>query len=211
MGTILLLLLFSYLLGDIPFVALYLFTLFKVGMILLLSSIPIMGVYAIIKKQRVPFLSSGVGILFFYYFGIIISKLIQHTSIIPFYSEEELVILILFFIMIICFLEMGSSAVFYGSVFNKMKPHDEVNDHLLTHMNKVLNKYLVIIPLVLTACYFLTLFIMEFNDVITSLNQGELFGINLSSVFGILLILTIIISCLVVLWLISSREKPVKA
>lgn len=81
--------------------------------------------------------------------------------------------------MIICFIEIGSSVVFYGSVYTKMKAHDEVNNHLLNHYNNVLNKYFIVIPLALIGCYFFTLFIMEFNDTITSLNQGELFGINL--------------------------------
>ena len=203
MGAILLLIVFTYLVVGLYALIELFILLAKIGFFLMMCIVPIVGVYSILKKQRNVLLSSAVGILFFFFFVIILSKLGGDLPI-PFYSENQITMLLLFFLLYICFLELGVTSIYFGSVVNKMAPNEASDETMLLRFNKVFNRYLIQISIILVLCYLLSLFLLSNSDIFYS---GELMGVDLSSNYGIFLLVFFILASAFVFWYLIPREK----
>ena len=203
MGAILLLIVLTYLAAGLYALIELFILLAKIGFFLMMCIVPIVGVYSILKKQRNVLLSSAVGILFFFFFVIILSKLGGDLPI-PFYSENQITMLLLFFLLYICFLELGVTSIYFGSVVNKMAPNEASDETMLLRFNKVFNRYLIQISIILVLCYLLSLFLLSYSDIFYS---GELMGVDLSSNNGIFLLVIFILASAFVFWYLIPREK----
>ena len=100
MGAILLLIVITYFLFGLNALIDLFILLLKIGFFLMMCTIPIIGVFSILKKQRNILISSGAGILFFFFFMIILSKLNSDFAV-PFYSENQITMLLLFFLILL--------------------------------------------------------------------------------------------------------------
>lgn len=203
MAAILLLIVLTYLAAGLYALIELFILLAKIGFFLMMCIVPIVGVYSILKKQRNVILSSAVGILFFFFFVIILSKLGGDLPI-PFYSENQITMLLLFFLLYICFLELGVTSIYFGSVVNKMAPNEDSDETMLLRFNQVFNRYLIQISIILVLCYLLSLFLLSYSDIFYS---GELMGVDLSSNYGIFLLVFFILASAFVFWYLIPREK----
>lgn len=203
LGAILLLILLTYLVAGVSALIELFVLLAKIGFFFLLCTIPLIGVYSILKRQRNVILSSGAGILFFFFFVIILSKA-NSNFVVPFYSANQIEILLLFFLLFICFLELGVTSIYFGSVINKMAPNEDSDETMLLRFNRVFNRYLIQISIILVLCYVLSLFIVWYSKDISS---GEFMGINLSSGSGVFLLVLFTIIGAFVFWYLIPHEK----
>ena len=185
--------------GLSAFVDLLIFYI-KVGFGLFLCAIPLIGTYGLFKKQRNTVLAAGAGILFFFFFArILLGDFV--------FSVTQIDSLLLFFILFICFLELGSTSVFFGSVIEKMTPHKEGNEYMLSRFVAVTNRYFAFIFIILLLCYGVTFVLFTYNDYIISSASGELIGIDLNSIYGIWLLVILIMLGSFMFWYLIPREK----
>ena len=203
MGTILLLILITYLLYGLSVLVELFIYLLKIGFFLFMCVIPIIGVYSILKKQSNVLNSAGAGILFFFFFVIILSKL-NPTFSAPFYSENQIAMLLLFFLLFICFLEFGASSIYFGSAVKKMVPNEDNDESMLLRFNRVFNRYLIQISSVLGLCYVISLLLVWYRS---DIGFKELFGVNLSSSEGIFLLIIFVIAGAFIFWYLIPRER----
>ena len=203
MGTILLLILITYLLyGLSALVELFIYLL-KIGFFLLMCVMPIIGVYSILKKQSNVLKSAGIGILFFFFFVIILSKINPVFSA-PFYTENQIALLLLFFLLFICFLEFGASSIYFGSVVKKMIPNEGIDESILLRLNRVINRYFIQISGVLGLCYIISLLLIWYRN---NIGFTEFFGLSLNSSEGLFLLIIFVIVGAFIFWYLIPREK----
>ena len=196
MGSILLLILITYLLyGLSALVELFIYLL-KIGFFLLMCVMPIIGVYSILKKQSNVLNSAGIGILFFFFFVIILSK-INPTFSAPFYSENQIAMLLLFFLLFICFLEFGASSIYFGSVVKKMIPNEDNDESMLLRLNRVINRYLIQISGVLGLCYIISLLLVWYRS---DIGFTEFLGLSLNSSEGLFLLIILKLLLTIILY-----------
>jgi hypothetical protein len=190
----------AYLVAGIPaFVELFIF-LIKVGFGLILCAVPLVGAYGLFKKQRNTVLAAGAGILFFFFFTrILLGELV--------FSVSQIELLLLFFVLFICFLEMGSTSIFFNSIITKMAPQGDGDETMLSRFSNVFNRYLVYTFIVLILCYAVTIVLFNYNDYVISSTPGEIMGIDLGSIYGIWLLVIIMIASAFMFWYLIPREK----
>ena len=172
----------------------------KIGLFLMLCTIPIAGCYGLLKKQRNIIIASGVGLMFFFFF----TKFLIGEFVI---SVDQIEILILFFISFIAFLELGLASINYNSVVDKMTPNEDSDENLLLHFNNVLNNYIVLISIVLFSCFGFTLIIFQYNYQFMSIIPQELLDIDLTSAYGMCFLVIITIISAFMFWYLIPREK----
>jgi hypothetical protein len=177
--------------------------LIKIGFFLSMCSVPIIGVFAIMKKQKNALFSSAIGILFLYFFILIMSRILPVFSV-PFYSSEEILLLLLFFILFFMYLELGANIIYFSSVIRKMSPTEEINEFMFSRFNNIVNRYLLQVPLVLIIVYIISVFFFLNSELVSS---EELFGIRLNSGLGIFILVIITISGTFISWVLIPREK----
>lgn len=203
MGIIFLIILITYASFGLSVLIELLLLLIKIGFFLSMCSVPIIGVYAIMKKQKNALYSSAVGILFLYFFILIMSRIIPVFTV-PFYSSEEILLLLLFFILVMIYVELGTNIVYFDSVIQKMSPTEESNEFMFTRFNNIVNRYLFQVPLVLILVYILSVFFFWNREIISS---EELFGIRLNSGLGIIILVIFAIAGSFISWYLIPREK----
>ena len=203
MGVIFLIILITYFSFGLSILIDLLLLLIKIGFFLSMCSVPIIGVYAIMKKQKNALYSSAVGILFLYFFILIMSRVIPVLTV-PFYSSGEIIILLLVFILFFMYLELGTNIIYFTSVIQKMSPTDEINEFMFIRFNNIVNRYLLQVPFVLIMIYILSVFFFWNSEIVSS---EELFGIRLNSGFGIFLLVIFAISGSFISWYLIPREK----
>jgi len=178
----------------------------KIGFFLMMCSVPLIGVYALLKQQRNAFLVSGGGVLFFYFFALIISKKISIFSV-PFYSTDQIAQLLLFFISVILYLELGTTSMYFDSVISKMAPNEDSDEFMLARFNTVFNRYVILVPILFVIFYFISLVFFWMSN---SFSAEEFMGVNLTSAAGIFLLVIITIAGAILFWLLIPSEKPEK-
>jgi len=186
--------------GGIPAFA-ELFILFvKIGFGLMLCAVPLTGAYGLFKKQRTHILTAGIGTLFFFFF----TKILLGEFV---FSVSQIELFLLFFILFICFLELGSTSTFFSSIIDKMTPHEEGDETMLSRFSTVFNRYLVYTFIMLFFCYVIT-FVFFTSDGYTILfSSAEIMNIDLSSIYGIWLLVIIAIIGALIFWYLIPREK----
>jgi hypothetical protein len=167
------------------------------GFLFIISTIPMIGIYALLKKQKKAFLASGFGIIFFFFFV----RFLMGTFV---FSETQIEMHILFLILFILYLEIGSRSLIFYNVVDKMTPNQDIDNFLLKRFNSVFNNYLIIIFSVFILSFFASILLILNSGFITI---DEFFGLNLSSVLGILTLVILSIISAVIFWYIIPREK----
>jgi hypothetical protein len=206
-SLILILMISTYLIIGIgAFLELLIF-LIKIGFVLVICTMPIVGCYGLFKKQKGTFLAAGVGIMFFFFFTKILSGIMLGKVIFPI---DQIELLILFFILYICFLEIGATSIYYSHLINKMTPNEDTDETVLSRFNRLFNRYILHVSFVLILCYTFTLIIFRYNNYITSLIPKEIINVDLSSVQGMLLLVILTLAGAFIFWFLIPREKTKK-
>jgi hypothetical protein len=164
------------------------------------------AVYGMLKKQRSLLMVSGAGILFFFFLVVLLSKG-QNDSLLPLYSENQVPLLMLFFILFLCFLELGSTSIFFKSAVDKMTLNKDNDEKLFLRFNRVSNRYIVYISLVLILCYVLSMFILWEKGYELLFNSEGILGVGFGSVFGILFLTVLTVVGAFIFWYLVPREK----
>lgn len=204
--SILLLILIAYFgLGTNALIEL-LVSLVKIIFFLLMCSVPLIGVYALLKQQINAFLVSGGGVLFFYFFALIISKKFSIFSV-PFYSTDQIAQLLLFFVSVIIYLEIGTTSIYFYSVTSKMAPNEDSDEFMLARFNTVFNRYIILVPILFVIFYLISLVFFWMSNYF---NAGEFMGINFTSTEGIFFLVILTIAGGILFWFLIPAEKPEK-
>ena len=203
MGLIFLMILITYISFGISTLSELLLLLLKIGFFLSMCSVPIVGVYGIMIKQKNAIKTSATGILFLYFFILILSK-ITSVFAVPFYSVEEILKLLLFFIFFIIYLELGVNLIYFDSVMRKMSPTQDNDEFMFARFNQVVNRYLLQVPTVLMLVYIISLMFFWNSDFFST---HELFGVSLTSGFGIFLLIVLTVAGTFLFWYLIPREK----
>ena len=203
MSIIFLIILITYFYFGISVLFELLILIVKIMLFLGMCSIPIVGVFAILKKQKNALFSSIIGILFLYFFTLILSKFLPVFSV-PFYSSDETPQLLLFFILILMYLELGVNQIYFSSVIHKMSPTEEIDEFMVSRFNQVVNRYLLQVPTALILVYLISVVFFWNSDFIST---EELMGIKLTSGFGIFLLIIFAIAGIFLFWYLIPREK----
>ena len=202
-GIIFMIILITYASFGISALADLLVTLLKVGFFLSMCSVPIVGVYAIMKKHKSSLLTSAVGILFLYFFILIISKMLPVFTV-PFYSAEEILKLLLFFVLFIIYIELGTNLIYFSSVLRKMSPTEDIDESMFVRFNHVVNRYLLQVPSVIMLFYVISLVFFLTSDIFSN---KEILGISLTSGLGIFILVILTITGAFLFWYLIPREK----
>jgi hypothetical protein len=192
--------------GLSAFLALMIF-LIKMGLVLVICTMPIVGCYGLFKKQKGTFLAAGVGILFFFFFTKILSVIMLGKVMFPL---DQIELIILFFISYICFLEMGVTSINFDHMINKMTPNEDTDEIVLSRFNRLFNRYILHVSFVLILCYTFALIIFRYNNYITSLIPKEIINVDISSVQGMLLLVIFTLAGAFIFWFLIPREKTKK-
>ena len=179
--------------------------LLRVMIIFFMSIIPLAAVYGMLSKQKNLMLVSGLGIVFFLFLMIILSK-VKTDNLLPFYTEVQLPVLILLFVMFLAFMELGLASIFFKSSLDKMTSSNTTNEHVL-RLSRVFNRYLVYISLTIGLCYFLSMFVLWFSGYGLLLNSDGFLGVDFSSVYGVLFLTVVILAGALLFWYLLPREK----
>lgn len=198
-GFIIILLLSTFfLLGPRAYIDL-LILIFKILFIFVLCSIPIFGIYGILKNKKNIIIGVGGGLLIFFFFT---ELLLSHLTLIT----DQIYFLILFFIIIILFIEIGTSMIFFKNSFDKISFVKNIDDEVLLRFNSIISKYLAYVAVIILTCYFFTFFVYFYTINIA----GENIIFDIGSNFGTWFFLVIIMISLITLWyLIPSEKKDV--
>lgn len=180
--------------------------LLKILVIVIMCIIPTAAVYSILNKQKSLLLVTGAGILFFFFLVIILSKA-KNDVLLPLYSESQVAILILFFVLFLCFLELGTASIFFKSATDKMALNKNYDNRLFLGVNRILNRYITNIAIVLSLCYFLSLLIIWSTNYNVFFNSEGMLGVDFSSVYGVLFLISLTLAGAFILWYLVPREK----
>lgn len=204
--VILLIILFSYIIYDINGFYNLLFNLLKIGILFLISGLPSIAIYSILKNQKNVLLSCGAGIMVFFFMIIFLS---QQTGLelITIYSEQQIPFLLFFFILFLLFLELGSNSAYYTNSLNKMTPNQYIDQNTLYRFNRVINKQLAYISILFTTCFFASLLILWNSNYNKFLKIDQIFGVEIASFFGIILLVFFLLTGLTILWFLIPVEK----
>ncbi len=172
----------------------------KVGFGLVLSTIPLVGVYGLFKKHRTTILAAGAGIVFFFFF----TRVLMGEFV---FATEQVELLLLFFILLICYLEVGASSVFYTGVLEKMAPRGEGNEQMIKRFSSVMTRYFMFVFFALTICYIITFFLYSYRGVIVSSAPGEMLGVDPGSLYGFWMLVVMIVIGTFLFWYFIPREK----
>ena len=203
---ILILIISTYLVAGIVVLIELFILLLKILIFLVMCTIPLAAVYGMLKKQKNLLLISGAGILFFFFLVILLSKA-QNDVLLPLYSENQVAVLILFFVLFLCFLELGTAAIFFKSAVDKMTSNKDNDENLFFRFNRVSNRYIAYISLVLSLCYILSMLVLWEAGYDLFFNSEGILGINFGSVYGILFLTILTLGGALVFWYLVPREK----
>jgi len=203
MGIIFLIILITYLSVGLLVLADLMLLLIKIGFFLGMCSVPIVGVFAILKKQKNAIFSSTFGILFLFFFTLFLSRFIPVFSV-PFYSSGEIPQLLLFFILILMYLELGVNQIYFSSVIRKMSPTVNIDEVMFARFNRIFNRYVYQVPTALILVYLLSVIFFWNSDFLVT---EELLGVKLTSGFGIFLLVIFAITGSFLFWCLIPREK----
>lgn len=195
-GFIIILLMSTFfLMGPRAYIDLLILIL-KILFIFVLCSIPIFGIYGILKNKKNIILGVGGGLLIFFFFT---ELLLSHLTLIT----DQIYFLILFFVIIIFFIEIGSSMIFFKNSLDKISFVKNKNDETILRFNSVISKYLGYVSLVLLICYFFTFFVYFYTINIA----GNNVIFDMSSNFGTWVFLFTVIISLIFLWYLMPSKK----
>jgi len=201
-GFVLLLIVVTYLTAGVFVLFEVIFYLVTIAVASLMCMTSLVGTYGIIKHSKKEVLASGGGIMFTFIFTrIIIGDFVS--------SIQQIEILILFFVSFICFLEFSMISIYFSSSMEKITTK-ETEEIVYNRLNKVFNKNLLFISIVLGICYFASLLILQFNDPLISITSGKFMDINLESIYGIWLLIIMFVLCTLFYWFLIPKEKTKK-
>jgi len=199
-GCILLMVVFTYLIFGVFALFELIVYLVKIGFGLMMCSLSLVGAYGLLKRQQNTILAAGAGILFFFFFAKILLGEFASTV-------EQIEILILFFILFVCYLELGTTSIYFASATHKMMPNKNADEIMLLRFNHVFSRYLVHIFIVLLICYVFSLIILQYSSLFVSLTGGEIMSINLESIYGMWLLVGVTVICAFLFWFLIPHEK----
>ena len=201
-GVILLLILAVYLIGGLGSLVL----LGIIAFFFVISSIPLIAVYSLLKSQKMVFFASAIGLIVFYFILVLLDK-IKPDTLVPLYSETQLELLLLFFVLFICFVELGSSSIYFKNSITKMIPNKNIDESMIKRYNQVFNNYIVHMSIFLVFSYIVTIFLL-WNANVISINN--FMDIDLNSAYGIILLVCLILIGAFIFWFFIPREKTTK-
>jgi hypothetical protein len=205
-STILLIILFSYLIADIEGFITVLYNLLKIGIFFLVSGLPSIAIYSVLKNQKNVLLACGAGIMIFFFMIVFLSQ-ITKLNLLPIYTENQMILLLLFFILFLAFLELGSNSINYTNSLKKMIPNQFIDQNTLFRFNRVINKQIAYIGLILIACFSGSFILLWNNTYSKFLKIDNIFGVEITSYFGILLLVFFILIGLTLLWFLIPQEE----
>ena len=202
-GFILLMVVFTYFIFGVFVLFDLIVYLIKIGFVLTMCSIPLIGTYGLFKRQQNTIIAAGAGLLFFFFFAKILLGEFASTV-------QEIEILILFFILFVCYLEFGITFIYFGSAIHKMMPNKNADESMLLRFNHVFTRYIIHIFIVLAICYGLSIIILQYSSPLISVTNGEFMSIGFGSVYGMWLLVGITAICAFLFWFLIPREKTKK-
>lgn len=174
-----------------------------IGFFFVMSAVPLISVYSILKNQKIVFYASAIGLMVFYFILILLAK-VKPDTMVPFYYENQIELLLLFFMSFIFFLDIGSNSIYFTSVLSKITPNESVDNQMLSRFNIVVNKYILQISIFLLLCYLGSIVLLWNTHLI---NFEEILGLNLSSAYGVILLATFTLVGSLIFWYMIPREK----
>ena len=200
---IVLTMLFTYLgAGTGAFLQLLIFFI-KIGFSLVICTVPIICCYGLLKKQKSTFLAASLGIMFFFFFTKILLGQVA-------FSLDQIELILLFFVLYICFLEIGTTSIYFSHIVDKMTPNESTDEAALLHFNSAFNRYLLHISVISLFCYVLTLIIFQYNNYVMSFIPKEIVDVDFSSVQGMLTLMIFTLAGAFIFWYLIPREKTKK-
>jgi hypothetical protein len=178
--------------------------LIKTGLFLGLCTIPITGVYALLKKQKDTLLASGLLIMFFFCY----IRFLKGSFV---FTTNQIELFILFFITFLCFLELITKLFYFDSVVRRITPNEVNYDVVLLRFNKVFNRYFAYLSIFFVSCYLLTIFIFWNNTSIGLFNAERVIGIDFSSVHSTFILVTLLIISMFIFWFLAPLKQTEKA
>ena len=200
-GSIFLILFLTYAIFGFQLFATLFVNVVIFGFLFLMSTIPMIGIYSIFKKQKKALYASGFGIIFFFIFHRFFEWFAERPIGM---IDTEIITNIMFFIMFITYLELGSRAINFNMITYKMTPNENPDESLLQRYNHFINRYIIIMASVLLTSFFISA-ILIINSAMIALD--DFIGLDFSSVNGILFLVMISLICAVVFWYVIPREK----
>jgi len=172
----------------------------KILFCLIMSSTSLFGTYGLIKRQKNTIITTGFGILFFFFF----TKIVLDTS---FSVLTSLELVLLFFILFITNIEMGLNSLYFRDALTKMMPNPHPDDAMLFRFNQVFNRYLIHVSVILLICYTGSLLILKYSSPFVDVTGGELMSIPFGTVYGMWILIAITVLCAFLLWFLIPKEK----
>lgn len=204
--ALLLIVLFSYLIADLAGLFTMLYNLIKIGIFFVISGIPSIASYSLLKNQKNVLLACSAGIMVFFFMIVLLSQM-TGLNLLPIYSEEKIALLILFFIFLLTFIELGNNSIYYTDTLKKMTPNEYIEQDTLFRFNRVINRQIVYSGIVLIICYFTTFILFWNNNYNRYFQLNKIFGIEATSYFGIILLVFFTLTGLTILWFLIPQEK----
>lgn len=205
-STILILILSSYLIGDISGFFNLLYNFLKLGIFFVVSGIPSIATYSLLKNQKNVLLACGAGIMIFFFMIIFLSQ-ITKLNLVTIYSENQIPMMLLFFVFFLIFIEIGSKSIYYSNSLSKITPNQYIDQNSLFRFNNVINKQLLFTSAIFTICYFTSLILLLNNNYSRFFEFNRILGVESTSYFGIILLVFFTLTGLTILWFLIPQEK----
>ncbi len=180
--------------------------LLKLIFVLLLCMLPLVFTYGFLKKMKTALIAPSVGIIFLFFLTLLLPNSENRLLITP----DEPWSFILLFIGYLLFFELAMSSLFFSEIVDKITPQKKGNDFILERFSMVLNSYGQHLVLAMMICLLSTGSIVLLKDIFLSVNPSSFMGINLGSLSGISLFVTITIISILLFWLFSPMKKTKK-
>ena len=198
-----LILLFTYIVFGLEVFLELCLLLLKLIFILLVSALPLIFTYGLLKKMKAAVLSPSVGILFLFFLTLLLPNSENRFLITP----DEPWSFILFFIGYLLFFELAMDSLFFSSVVEKLTPQKKENDFILKRFSMVLHSYVFHLVFAMMVCILCTGGIVFLKDIFLSAQSSNIMGIDLGSLFGVYLFVIITIISVLLFWLFSPMKK----
>jgi len=191
---------FIFMENNLEKAIIFVFTVF--GMPVFFLMIPVISIFSILKKEGKIFIFSGINLLLFYVFLIVVEGVIYPTVRFGTTNFHEM---ILFFILFLVSVELGLKILNFDSMIKRITNNKTYsNSILLNGFNRVFNKYILVLSLFILLSYFSTLFFIQ-ADFLSSF--GENLGFKIGSIQSVILFTIVAIAITLFFWFYGNEEK----
>ncbi len=174
----------------------------KIGLALGVCTVVIIGTFGVLKQQKNIFLSSGVGVLFFFFFTKMLMK--DFVSVV-----DPLDLFLLYFVFYMCCFDLGIQYIFFSKSLENLLHSPHTESLFFKRFNQVMNGYFFQIGITFFIIYLgSSIILQQLSPFFVSFTAGEFMGFTLISSYGMWLLILVVMSCSLVFWYLFPREKP---